>query len=222
MVLGVSKGKVVSFRELEGKVARQFRTIMIGFPFVLIFSNCLCQNTRHYVVITFNDVYKVSQHGARNYFWIIPNDSVKSYESELSKLFLSGFTRNNLEECCDGKAIDPFVLFAHSTFVFDQEYLQDLEELRLLISSHRRKLQSITKKWANGQRERITVYATPIRGRFCYSPFGETGQFRTGYRGGVVLPFSSFECDDSFWKTSSAQFILNRDFSNHPFKIVPY
>lgn len=174
-----------------------------------------------YVVITFDDVYKISQHGKRDYFWIISNDSLKSYESKLSRLFLSDFTKNNLEDCCSGKPIDPFVFTEGSIFTFDDRYSKDLETLTQLILKHKRKLQRISKKWETGQEETITVFATPIRGRFCSSEYHLSGQIRRGYKGQVFLPFSSFAYAEDFWKTTNAKFILDQDFSRHKFDLTP-
>jgi hypothetical protein len=174
-----------------------------------------------YVVITFEDVYKISQHGKRDYFWIISNDSLKSFESKLSKLFMSDFTKNNLDDCCGEKPIDPFVLTEGSIFIFDAGYSKELENLKQIVFKNRKRLQRISKKWDAGQEETITVFATPMYGRFCSSEYYLSGQTRTGYKGRVFLPFSSFTYADDFWKTANAKFILNRDFSRLNFEMIP-
>ena len=55
-----------------------------------------------YVIVTFEDTYRVSQHGKESFYWIVPSDSIDSYETSFSKLFLDGFSVNNLEDCCEG------------------------------------------------------------------------------------------------------------------------
>lgn len=175
----------------------------------------------HYVVITFEDIYKISQHGKKDYFWIIPIDSLKSYESNLSKLFMSDFTKNNLDDCCKGNPIDPFVLIEGSIFIFEAGYSKDLGDLKQIVLKNRKRLQRITKKWETGQEETITIFATPLRGRFCSSQFEQFGQKRTGYHGQVFIPFSAFVYAEDFWKSTNAKFILNRDFSGHKFDQIP-
>jgi len=40
-----------------------------------------------YIIFTFEDSYKISQHGVQKYYWIIPEDSVQSYSNKLSSFF---------------------------------------------------------------------------------------------------------------------------------------
>jgi len=175
---------------------------------------------KEYVVITVEDQYKVSQHGTQTYFWIVPIDSVISSATNLSRLFLSDFSANNLQDCCVGSAVDPIVVTESSNFKLDGNYLAELESLRKVILQNRRKLQKITKKWTSGQEETVQIFATAIRGEFCECSFHPIGQQRTGYKGNVCVPKSSFSSYEDFWKSPKANTILKEDFSSIDFDVV--
>lgn len=174
-----------------------------------------------YVIVTFEHTYKQSQHGKESFYWVVPNDSINSYETSLSKIFLDGFSVNNLEDCCEGKQIDPFLVFDDSRYDLDEDYLQSLSRLKSLIKEKRRKVQSIKKKWTNGQSVRISVYVTPIIGSFCSSEYHVLGQARNGYDGLVYLPYlSDFKVDKSFWQSLEVDYLLSRDFSKIHYDLI--
>lgn len=174
-----------------------------------------------YVIVTIEDTYKTSQHSTQTYFWIVPVDSIKSYSSVMSRLFISDFTINNLEDCCSGKPIDPRVYDQNSNFALDSDYLSSLRNLRELVLKNKRKVQQIDKKWQSGQTEKVVVFATPILGQFCSSDFHQIGQHRTGYHGKVYVPKSSFKHFENFWSSSKADYILKQDFSTLDFDVIP-
>jgi len=161
-------------------------------------------------------------HGKKEYFWIIASDSLKDNESKLSRLFLSNFSKANLEDCCKGNPIDPYIVTDTSHFILDQAFDKEIETLKMLISKNKSKIQRISKKWESGQKQTITIYAIPIRGHFCFSEFHQIGKERISYNGKVSIPFSSFIFAEGFWETPNAKFILNRDFSNQTFDIFPF
>jgi len=176
--------------------------------------------SKEYVVITVEDQYKVSQHGTQTYFWIVSIDSVISSATNLSRLFLADFSANNLQDCCAGNAVDPVVVTESSNFKLDEGYLAELESLRKLILQDRRRLQKVTKKWMSGQEETVQIFATAIRGEFCKCSFHPIGQQRTGYKGNVCVPKSSFSSYEDFWKSPKADTIMKTDFSSIDFDIV--
>lgn len=198
----------------------------VFFSAVLIFgllTKSFSQNQElsGYVIFTIEDTYKTSQHATKTYFWILPADSIKSYKSMMSRLFVSDFTSNNLVDCCSGKPIDPFVYDQNSSFALDSDYVASLKGLKELILKNKRKVQRIDKKWESGQRETVVVYATPVLGEFCSSDYHPIGQHRTGYHGKVYLPKSIAKHDDKFWSSSKANYILQQDFSMLDFDIIP-
>lgn len=195
------------------------------FLFGIIFgfiTNSFSQNQQPapYIILTIEDSYKTSQHDTQTYFWIIPVDSIKSYNMTMSRLFISDFTRSNLEDCSLGKPFDPFVYNQNPTIALDSDYLLSLDNLRQLVLKRKKRLQKIDKKWESGQAETVVIFATPVIGEFCSSNFHPIGQHRTGYRGRVYLPKASFRYDDTFWSSSKADYVMKEDFSMLDFDII--
>jgi hypothetical protein len=149
-------------------------------------------------------------------------DSIKSNKTILSHLFLKNFSKNDFDKCCKGKDFDPNLINDSTTYDFDLSFFNNLTDLEALLSKKGKKLQQIRKDWASGQQETITIYATPISGKFCSANFHMLGQQRTGYIGKVYIPVSSFKYAEEFWKSTDAQFILKQDFSKLNFSIIPY
>ncbi len=172
-----------------------------------------------FLIISFEETYEISQHGTKEYFWIIPTDSLGSEELVLSKLFISNFPSDNLKDCCSGVDIDPSLVFDKTEYSFEDGYLKSLEILENLISKNRRKLQTIKIKWVNKQSKKIVVYATAIKGSFCTSNYHIVGRSRDGYLGKVVLPHSDFELFDKFWELHGTR-LKSRDFSQMDYDVI--
>lgn len=177
---------------------------------------------RSYVVLSFVEEFKTSQHSKRAYFWIIPVDSLSSYEADIAKVFLSDFTKNNIDSCCKNKAFNPFIVMTDTNFVLEDDSKMELANLVDIVISRKRKIETITRKnWSTGQKQTVTVFATPIHGEFCYSlyiPMTRTPQRE--YSGLVYLPLKKFRYDDSFWKSSESKYITNRSFYAFKYGII--
>jgi hypothetical protein len=179
------------------------------------------RTTGRYLVFTFEDTYKRSSHGTVRYYWILPQDSVDMKNNDLSLLLTDYFSRNNLEDCCNGKPIDPlFIPDKNISFDFDPGYMEGLAKLKKIISKNRRKQQQININWTDdGNWQKIQVFITPVSGNFCSSDFHVAGQQRTGYKGKVYVPLSGFVYDEQFWSSPKAKTITLRDFSKMNFSI---
>lgn len=175
-----------------------------------------------YVILTIEDSFSKGFEGIKKYYWIIEEDSIESSNSAFSPLILSGFSKDNFEKCCKGIDIDPFALTqADSVFDIGKEYSTELDHLDKLILSKRKMVQQVIKDWIlTKNKELITFYITPIKGRFCSTGFAKTGQWRTGYNGKILIPYSSFEPDLEFWKSSKISILRNQDFANLRFNII--
>ena len=175
-----------------------------------------------FIILTVEDSFSKGFEGVKKYYWIIETDSIKSSNSVFYPLLLSGFSKANLEDCCKGIDVDPFVLTEKdSVFDMGSGYFKKSEYLDKLIVSKRKKTQQITKEWTLKQnKELITFYITPIKGRFCSSGFAKTGQWRTGYNGKIFIPYSTFEVNLDFWNSIPLSILSNTDFVNFKFNIV--
>jgi len=171
--------------------------------------------------LTIKDSYSKGFEGTTKYYWIIELDSIKRSDNIFYPLLITGFSKSNLENCCQGNEVDPFVLTSADT-VFDlgSKYFKELKTLDKLLITYRKKTQQIIKKWIiNKNIEKISFYITPITGKFCSSTLAKTGQFRTGYKGKIFLPFSSFKLNNDFWNSPKMVVFSTFDFSNFKFKI---
>ena len=176
-----------------------------------------------YVIISFESKHKISYHGTIRYYWIIPLDSIKTNANILSRLFIGKISRSNYVDCCNGKSIDPALVFQDTIYTFDSGYNSILNKLTQTIIKNRKKLQKIIKQWESGQKEEITIYATPVLGKFCSSNFHAIGQQRYGYRGKIFIPYSTeLFLVENFWESSQGKYLLNEDFSKLNFSIIPY
>jgi hypothetical protein len=196
--------------------------IVLFLVFIVVSFKTVAQQRGQYVIMSFEQTHKISQHGTKKYFWIFAKDSIGNYDTMPACLFLEGLSATNVSDCCSGKAMDPFLVFAGTDFRTDSLNVQWSSELTRLIQKNRKEIQTIVKTWNQGQKETIKVYATPVTGVFCFSEFHPIGQDRTGYHGLVSLPFSKFHHDAEFWASSKAKYILTRDFSKIPFSIIAW
>jgi hypothetical protein len=127
-----------------------------------------------------------------------------------------------LENCCNGIDIDPFVSTpADSVFDLGHAYYDELELLDKLILSKRKKVEQIVKAWTiKKNKETITYYLTPIKGRFCTSVLANTRQWRSGYNGKIFIPYSSFEVNLDFWNSPQFPILANIDFEKLKLNII--
>ena len=172
-----------------------------------------------FLVLTFEENYKVSQHGVKEYYWIVSTDSLETKSLLLSKLYLSDFSSDDLAECCLGVDVDPSLVFETTEYNFMEGYLESLNIFESLVQNNRRWLQTIKVKWENGQSKTVKVYATAIEGLFCFSNYHVIGRARDGYLGKVVLPYSGFKLFDEFWESHESQ-LKSKDFSQTNYWII--
>lgn len=188
---------------------------------IILYGNVFAQNSQRtkFVVITYEDNYSKSLHGNQRYFWVIETDSIKSFKSLLYPLYLSNYSQTHLSNCVSGKSIDPAIpTLKPGDHDFDSLWLDSHEKLEKLIYVRRKLIQTIQKKWSSGNKETITIYATPIIGEFYSCQLLLTGQPPYPYKGRIFLAGNFVKNDDQFWKSALANFILKQDFSNLNFK----
>ena len=201
---------------------RKMRLLFILFLISVSATDALCQNLRRaYLIFTFEDTHKVSQHGKKTYYWIQEVDSLKKENQILGALFLSGFSQNNVSDCCDGKNINPFSVAENTSYRFDNKHYLTLDTLKALINKHRKKIQTIHKIWVSGQQEDVNVFVTPIFGDFCSSNFLRAGLYADNYNGRVYIPRSKFSYANYFWQDEKSKILLKKDFSAFIFYSLP-
>ena len=198
------------------------KQMIISIAFCILSINTLSQEVfQKYVIITFEDIYNVAKYEKKNYYWIVSQDSIISYNIVLSHLFIGGFSKTNLDDCRMGVFFDPYIITQNTNYNFDSIFYCNLTKLENILNKKKKKLQQIKKKWSTGKKEIITIFATPIIGIFCSSDYHILGQQRYGYNKKIYLPVSSFLYSEEFWKSDKAKFILKYDLSKLNFSIIP-
>ena len=191
---------------------------------ILIICNCACGQImqKQFVIITFEDQYKISQHSKKSYYWIVPVDSVKADDFKLSRLVLNGYSKQVLESSRLGQKVYPYEVTTASSYDFSKAYFEQLSLLESIVYQNRRKVQQVNKVWISGQKETIRIYATPVMGSFCFTKLDNYGVLISAYTGNIYFPYSGFSCNQAFWKSQFAKNIINQDYSTVKFDVLPY
>lgn len=179
--------------------------------------------TQDYVIITYEYKHKPNFEGTYTYYWIILQDSIKQHKSVLFPLFLKSYSKNDQIDCCNGKDIDPYATFSGTIIQqFDSGDDHNQEILQAILKKHRKKLLTLTKKWKFGWKETVSVFATPVSGKFCSSNLHPVGQYQYGYKGKVYVPYSSFAYLGTFWKSEKGKSLLHQDLLNDRYNRFPH
>lgn len=188
-------------------------------------SNIYAQNLQKskFIIITFEDDYSKSFHGIQRYFWVIPIDSIKSFQNILYPIYLSSYSKSHLNDCILGKSIDPSIpSLKPGDRDFDSLWNASHNTLDELIFKKRKLVQTIKKIWSNGNKETISIYATPIITEFCSCNFMVTTQTLGVYDGKIFLAGNFSEGYNEFWKSDLASFVLKQDYSRINFIKMRY
>jgi hypothetical protein len=166
---------------------------------------------KDYVIITYEYRHKPNFEGTYTYYWIIPQDSIAKYKSTLFPLAVNLYSKNDLVDCCSGKEtgalseVDRFPIAE-----FNSEDKNNELQLKTILK-HRKRLMTLTQKWEMGWSETVSVFATPVSGKFCSSNLGEHVQQRFGYKGKVYVPYSSFTFLDGFWDSDKGKYLIHQN-----------
>ncbi len=182
--------------------------------FLLVNSFVFCQqSTSEYVVITYEIDRNKDQHPTKSYYWIAPVDSLIS-QNDLKKypLYFDEFSKDDLKDCKENKDLLLFTLVSKEDFNIDNEIKSDINNLKNIIKDNRKKVKQIVKKWANGYKEKIKIYATPIKGDFCFSNLSSNDVKMINYKGLVYLPIGNFSFNKAFFETAKYKEIKYGDY----------
>lgn len=192
---------------------------LLVFVFSLAAIKCYSQKAamQGYVIITYEQNFPEGIEKTHRTFWIVPEDSISDLGTRFSPLLLSGYFKNDIEDCCKGIGIDPYLSSPQKENYLDTAREKALEDLLAIIYKNRKKIQTIAKKWDTGTQEQTTIYGTSVLGSFCSSKFSITGQKRSSYAGLLYMPYDKIENNDPFWATAKGKLIVRLDFSKFDF-----
>jgi len=133
-------------------------------------------------------------------------------------LYVSGFSNTDLNECLVDKKLILHNPTIEESFDYPRDFLKYQDYLIMIMDTKKKVVQTVLKKWKNGNRERIKVYLTPIKGEFCFCEISnKSGSLNIGYNNTIGMPISNFSFNSYFWNTSISKQIVKYDFSDLPF-----
>lgn len=194
--------------------------------FFLISLNGFSQNQeeKEFVILTFEMNRNKDSHGTFVYYWIAElekYEKVDEYkEPKIYSFFLHEVgSSDQLESCCLGKPSDPYTYTTASEFNFPENHSQYLTELREFVKRNRQKIQVIKKEWKEGYKEKVTVYATAVRGKLCECEFGGNTYLKKSTQ--ISFPKGKYEIIENYL-TKDKRILLFNDFSNFDFSNTDY
>lgn len=176
-------------------------------------------NEDKFVIVTIEKETDSKLHKSETDYWIVSLKLwKKSPEEAVLPLYLKGFSTTDFKECCTDKTLVLFNSTTEEIFEFATDFKHDQSTLVKLIAKERKRVQTIKKKWVTGYKEKITVYLTPISGKFCLcSIVHKDGSSKLGYEGQAAIPVSGFSHDSMFWSSQEARQVERFDYADLPF-----
>ena len=176
---------------------------------------------KEYFIVTVEAKKSSDIHGVEKYRWIIPIDSLNSYnEFKIYPVYVNDFSKDKLDNCEEGKQIEIFTATTNSDFNFSDNYKNELTSLENIVSSNRKRVQRIIKKWSKGKKQISSIYITPIIGNFCFCETSNREKEYFNHDGIISLPLSDFKFDSSLWEKGKGKEVLHIDFSKYTFSNV--
>lgn len=175
------------------------------------------KENKNYVVITFEMIRSTEPKAIKKFYWITPVDSIKKTDFYLYALYLTEYSKDNLDSCIKGKTIDIFTVTTETSYDFNESYESDIKTLTTLIDSRKKKVQTINMKWQKGYKEEVNVYATPLIGRFCSCLQNHMVEAKIDFKGLIFMPLSNFSFDDDFWKTEKSKVAMFANYASVDF-----
>ena len=171
-----------------------------------------------YIVITFQYNRTNDNHPEKDYYWILPVDSIKLVKKfNFFPLYFDEFSNQDLKECQEQKSVNVFTMYKGEDFVLEKSLSNNINTLKELIQFNKKRVQTIVKKWNAGFTEKITVSVTPISGNFCFSNIAEYSGNQINYKGIICLPISNFELNIDFFKTKEGKLVEEHDYLSNIF-----
>jgi len=190
------------------------KAILLFFLFINSLVFCQ-QSTSEYVVITYEIDRSKDQHPVRNYYWIVPVDSLAgNRDFKKYPLYFDEFSKDDLKNCSENRDLLLFTLVSKEDFDIDDKMKSDIKNLKDIVKDNRKKVESIVKKWTNGHTEKITIYVTPVKGDFCFSNLSSSDEKIINYKGLVYLPIGNFSFNKRFFESDQYKEVKYEDYIN--------
>lgn len=208
------------------KIKRHYcrtKKVLLAAIFIMFVTSARTQglSKSKYVVFTIVEFAKNSLHGSQEYLWIIPIDSINSYENSIYPVFLS-YSKTQIADCKKGKSVNPTILSLEpGDYKLDSIKIAAINSFTELIQKEKTLVQSIKKTWDKKSEITVNIYATPIISEFCFCNYLRIE--KPGIYSGLVFLIDGFtKIDNAFWNMNIAKYILKRDYSSLNFKQIYY
>lgn len=169
-----------------------------------------------YIVISIVKNNNSNLDGFSHTQWLIPVDSLKDFEfnsSSIIPLFIADYSIDLINDCKSKIPVDPFVLTTSTNFSFPDSITRNINEMVTLISENKKHIQTIKKKWSNGFKETVKIYATPISGSFCSCIFKNYSKVEFDPSQIIFIGFNQIYLREQFWNSSKSEVLKSFDFS---------
>lgn len=175
-------------------------------------------NTDSYIIITFKYDKTNDNHPVKNYYWILPTNSLQDINNfNFYPLYFDEFSNEDLKECKEKKDINIFTMQKGENFILDNSYTADINILKKIVEVNKKEVQKAIKKWNIGYKEKITVYITPVSGNFCSSNIAKYSSEDIDYEGIIYLPLSDFKPNPNFLNTEKGKLVEKLDYLKNVF-----
>ena len=172
---------------------------------------------KEFVVLTFEMSRNKGPHKNTiyTYYWITELEKYKKAneykEPKIYSLFLNEFYGSEqLESCCSGKVSYPYTMTTGTEFNYPENHKTYLSDLRELVKENRKQIQVINKKWKDNHKEKVTVFATTVKGTICECEYG--GDIILKTRDLISFPKGEFKIINNYWDDNK-NILLFKDFS---------
>ena len=186
------------------------RSIFFFIVCVLLIENVISQNKEDsYIIITYESKFNKAPKEVKIFHWIVKTDFLKKANT-LSPLYFDGYSKTSLDKCSKGEIISPFEFFDNESWDFDKKYSELLAKVKNLITKKKQKIMTIKKKWGNGLKEKMTIYLTPVKGKFTHCGISENALKKINYDGNIYLPLENISWDKNFNLNQINTFLLHK------------
>lgn len=201
-----------------GGKAMQNKAVLVLILYLSIICESLSsQANTNFLIISFELKRSIESKAIDKFYWITSIDSINKPDFCLFPLYLTQYSKDNLDRCIKGDTIDIFTRTTSTQYNFDEGYEKEIDNLIALVNNRKVKVQSITAKWDNGIKENINVYATPIIGKFCNCIQSHATEREIDFKGLAFIPVSGFKFDDSFWVSDKSKVVKFANYTSVDF-----
>lgn len=180
------------------------------------------RSSQNYVVITFEQVVNKT---TRDYYWIIPIDSLDQIQTLPAKiplypLYLDESSEGNNHRCIEGDMMYYLDNYSASSDKYDK-FVQDVMSI---VKNHRKLLETIEIGWKNRsnkrlyveelkeKRRKISIFCTPLSGVFANCPICEDLGLGGEFFSCVFLPVKDISYFPDFWDTNHPELLSRTNF----------